>query len=1032
MKTQFYRKYEDLNCLQENRLAQRAYYIPENEGAYTLLNGEWDFAFYERDYDEVPARTGKIDVPSCWQTRGYEAPYYTNIVYPHPVDPPYVPMDNPMGVYTREFTIQDLEKKHYLVFEGVSSCVEVFINGQYAGYSQASRVQAEFDISGLVREGVNEITAKVRKWCSGSYLEDQDCFRYNGIFRDVYLLSRPEGHVRDVDIVTRGNEIRVKLEGSAAVSLYDAEGKLLERKEMVGTDAVEEASEVAISEKAVPGEAVFTVANPVKWNAEVPYLYELVFQYKEEIFRQSVGFVEYGVNERGAFTVNGVEVKLKGVNHHDTHPVNGFTMTDEEVWQDLVLMKRLNINCVRTSHYPPTPRFLEYCNKLGLYVMLETDIETHGFCMREAEGYSGRYDCLNSNPEWIGNQSQWREAYVERMTRAYHRDKNHPCIFSWSTGNESGHCDNHYEMIKWLRATDPRRLVHCENASRASDVAIEMFREPSYYDRADMYSKMYPPYGDLEKYALNEEKPQPYFMCEYSHAMGNGPGDVADYWEVIYKYPKLIGGCIWEWADHTFVENGVPKYGGDFGELTHDYNFCADGLVTHDRGYKAGTLHTKYTYQYVKFELDGDQVIVTNLHDFTNLNQFRVELQVNVDGQTIECRNVALDVEPKQSAKIAFTMPKECRLGAHVVCRVFYLENEEVMPTWLDRESCRFADASAGQIQKSDWLGDEAEDQVRALWECALPVSVVQPESVGSPLGSSANIPLQTVDQANIQEQPHSFVVSGDHFRYEISKHTALPVSMICNGAEQLVNPVELSVWRAPTDNERKVKDKMGHPNTWEGENYDRIFNHVYGYEAADNKLLFEGSLGGIGRIPFLRYQLQYTFLPYGPVKVELAAKVKENCMWLQRLGFEFKLSSDHKAFKYFGQGPMENYCDMRLHTTTGWFESSTAAEYVPYIRPQEHGNHAGCKALYFEKGLHFTTEEVFEINVSDYSTQALTAAEHINELQKNGAVNVRIDYKDSGVGSNSCGPELMNKYRLEEKDIHFTFCISPAENGRF
>ena len=1037
MKTRIYRKYEDLNCLQENRLAQRAYYIPENEGAYTLLNGEWDFAFYERDYDEIPAKTGKIDVPSCWQTRGYEAPYYTNIVYPHPVDPPFIPMDNPMGIYTRDFTIQDVDKKHYIVFEGVSSCVELFINGAYAGYSQASRLQAEFDISGLVREGVNRITAKVRKWCSGSYLEDQDCFRYNGIFRDVYLLSRPEGHVKDVDIVTDGNDIRVKLEGSATVSLYDREGQLLESKVVSAKEVfAEEASEEEASEEDYR-EVVFTVENPVKWNAEFPYLYELVFRYKEEIFRQSVGFVEYGINERGAFTVNGVEVKLKGVNHHDTHPINGFTMTDEEVWQDLVLMKRLNINCVRTSHYPPTPRFLEYCNKLGLYVMLETDIETHGFCMREAEGYSGRYDCLNSNQEWIGNQLKWREAYVERMVRAYHRDKNHPCIFSWSTGNESGHCDNHYEMIKWLRKTDPRRLVHCENASRASDVAIEMFREPSYYDRADMYSKMYPPYGDLEKYALNEEKPQPYFMCEYSHAMGNGPGDVADYWEVIYKHPKLIGGCIWEWADHTFVENGVPKYGGDFGELTHDYNFCADGLVTHERGYKAGTLHTKYAYQYVKFELDQDTVNITNLHDFTNLNQFCIELKVNVDGETVECRNVTVDVEPKQSTKIAFTMPRECRLGAYVVCRAFYLENGAEKPAWMrsesvlrDRESEWLCSELTEQGGKSAWLGDEKEDQVRALWECALPVPVVQPESVGSSAFGPSNMqPVQADNQPNIQEQPHSFVIAGDHFQYEISKYTAMPIHMICSGAEQLVAPVELSVWRAPTDNERKVKDKMGHPNTWEGENYDRIFNHVYGYEAAENKLLFEGSLGGVGRIPFLRYQLQYTFLQNGRVEVALTGRVKENCMWLQRMGFEFRLSPDHKEFTYFGQGPMENYCDMHLHTTTGWFKSNASAEYVPYIRPQEHGNHANCKALYFENGLHFTTEEVFEINVSDYSTQALTAAEHIDELRKNGAVNVRIDYKDSGVGSNSCGPELMNKYRLEEKDIHFSFAISLFQN---
>lgn len=958
------RKYENLNYLQENRLPQRAYYIPENVGAYILLNGEWDFSFFERDYDEAPSQIGKIDVPSCWQTRGYERPYYTNLVYPYPVDPPYVPMDNPMGVYTRKFNIQDMDRKHYIVFEGVSSCLELFVNGQFAGYTQASRLQAEFDITEFVWEGSNEITAKVRKWCSGSYLEDQDCFRYSGIFRDVYLLSRPLGHVVDVDVATSGNDIIIKLEGSATICLYDAEGELLEKQE--AEDKVK-----------------FTVKEPVRWNAEKPYLYELTFQYKEEVFRQKVGFVEYGVNERGAFTVNGIEVKLKGVNHHDTHPINGYTMTDDELLEDLKLMKKLNMNCVRTSHYPPTPKFLEFCNQLGLYVMLETDIETHGFSSREAGGNG--YDCLNNNQDWIGNQAEWLEAYMERMIRAYHRDKNQPCIFSWSTGNESGHCDNHYEMIKWVKKTDPRRLVHCEDASRASDTSNESLREPSYYYRADMYSKMYPKYEELEKYAMDDTKPLPYFLCEYSHAMGNGPGDVGDYWEVINKYPKLIGGCIWEWADHTFIEDGVPKYGGDFGELTSDSNFCADGLVSYNRKYKAGTLHAKYAYQYIGFELVGNEVIITNLHDFTNLNIYRIELQVQVDGKAVESKKFVLDLEPKQNDKISFSMPEQCELGAFVVCRAYYLNEPE-------------------------WMSSEEWDEVMALWEKELSVPKVPVISATCP--------------ASIQEMENVYVISGNKYSYQISKHTALPIHMICNGKEQLMAPVKLTVWRAPIDNERRIKNKFGHPNTWEGENYDRIFSHVYEHRKKENQLYFEGSLAGVGRKPFLYYQLQYTFGADGNINVELEAKVRENCMWLQRFGFEFKLISENNQFTYFGRGPLENYCDMHLHTTTGWFESNTAKEYVPYIMPQEHGNHTACKVLQFENGLTFTTEDTFEINVSEYSTEVLTKAEHIDELQSNGMVNVRIDYKNSGVGSNSCGPALMEKYRLNEKEFCFAFDI--------
>ena len=967
------RKYEDLNYLHENRLKPRAYYIPENDGAYIALNGVWAFDFYERDYDEEPAKSGEIDVPSCWQARGYEAPYYTNVVYPYPVDPPYVPMDNPMGVYTRQFEITNPERKHYVVFEGVSSCVDLFINGQFAGYSQGSRLQAEFDISAYVQAGTNEIVAKVRKWCSGSYLEDQDCFRYNGIFRDVYILSRPEGHVVDINVITKGNEVHIELEGSAKITLLDAE------------------KNVAASCEA-DGKAVLTIENPVQWNAEKPYLYELVLESKGEVIRQGVGFVEYGVNERNAFTVNGVEVKLKGVNHHDTHPTNGYTMTDEEVLNDLKLMKQLNMNCIRTSHYPPGPKFLEYCNQLGFYVMLETDLETHGFVNRETGGCG--YDCLNNNQDWIGNQEAWKESFVERMSRAYHRDKNQPCVFSWSTGNESGHCENHYEMIKWLRETDSRRLIHCEDASRMSETADDRFRNEAVYDRADMHSRMYPGLEGMEAYALNEKKTLPYFLCEYSHAMGNGPGDVADYWELIYKYPKLMGGCIWEWADHTFVDNGVPKYGGDFGELTDDSNFCADGLVTHDRKFKAGSLCAKYTYQYVGFELDGDQVVVTNRFVFTILNKYRIELQVVVDGEIVETQNHIFDLEPKASTTVKFNMPAQCKLSAHVVCRAYEADGTDADDTTM----------CAGDTMSAEYA-------IKALWEAALPVAVVKE--------------VAERQQAVIEEKKNTYVICGENFIYEISKYTGLPIQIIKDGKAQITEPVQMTTWRAPIDNERNVKVKWGHPNIWGGENMDRsLFNYIYSAEQKDNQLTFVGSLSGVGRTPFLRYEIQYTFWTDGEMQIEMTGKIKERCFWLQRFGFEFKLPVENDAFKYYGRGPLENYCDMRQHTTTAWFESDSHKEYVPYIMPQEHGNHANCKALHMANGRSFITDNVFEINVSDYSSDALTKAEHIDELEKNGVVNVRIDYKDSGVGSNSCGPQLLEKYRFAEKEFQFGFSV--------
>lgn len=950
------RKYEDLQHISENRLKQRSFYIPENNGAYTLLNGIWDFSFYENDYDDVPTKADTIDVPSCWQCRGYERPVYTNLIYPHPVDPPYVPENNPMGVYSREFDIINTDNRHYIVFEGVSSCVELYINDMYVGYSQGSRLQAEFDISEYVTYGTNRVTAKVRKWCSGSYLEDQDAFRYSGIFRDVYLLSRPQNHIGDINITTNENEINVIFDGKAEISLFDNAGVLL-------------------NQITAEREAVFTVENAVKWNAEKPYLYELVFENNGEKIRKKIGFVSYGINDRGAFTVNGVEVKLKGVNHHDTHPNNGYTMTDEDILRDLKLMKELNINCIRTAHYPPTPKFLEFCDKLGFYVMLETDIEIHGFISRK--GNLGQYDCLDDNPEWIGNLPEWKESYVERMQRAYHRDKNHTCIFSWSTGNESGHCTNNYEMIKWLRSVDKKRLIHCEDASRLSYGwwVGGPKQDKTFYDRVDIHSLMYSDIANIEEYANDEKMYLPLFLCEYCHAMGNGPGDVKDYWDVISKYPKLIGGCIWEWADHVFVEDDIPKYGGDFGELTHDENFCVDGLVTHDRKLKAGSLNAKYSYQYIEFELNVNILNITNKYNFTNLNEYKTVVEINVDGDVVSCHEYILDAAPGEKVQLEIGLPHQCCLGAYIVVKVF----------------------------------NEKDNQV-ALWEQKLDVKVNQND--------------KTRNAAEVVEDTHSFRVIGNNVEYVVSKHTGMLERIRKNEEDILKEPVSISVWRAPTDNDRTIKNLWGHYNTWEGENFDRIFNKVYSYSINGNKLSFDGALSGIGRMPFLKYIIEYEFYDDGEVKMSLSGDIRKDCVWLPRLGFEFKLKKEFNQFKYYGKGPYENYNDMHYHTTTSFYESTAKNEYFQYTMPQEHGNHTDCKTVQFYNVLEFYTDDSFELNVSEYTKEQLTKAMHVNELGKSDCTCVRIDYKVSGIGSGSCGAQLLDKYKLDEKNFKYSFYV--------
>ena len=951
----FMRFYEDLNTIQKNRLPQRAYYIPENPGAYTLLNGDWDFRYYEADFleEKAPAAWDTIPVPSCWQLHGYDRPNYTNINYPYPVDPPFVPDENPMGVYRRKFTVEKPENRHYLVFEGVSSNVELYINGQFAGYSQGSHLQAEFDITELVNPGENELLAKVRKWCSGSYLEDQDFFRFNGIFRDVYLLSRPRGHIRDIRILTEDSRILVDFEGSARVSLYDG-GRLLETREAAGY-------------------VEFAVENPVKWNAEKPHLYDLVFSYEEEVLRQRVGFVRYTLDEEGAFRVNGVPVKLKGVNHHDTHPEKGWYESDEDLLLDLKRMKELNINTIRTSHYPPTPRFLNMCDELGFYVMLETDLETHGFCARYAcETFSPGYDMVENPQEWTCSIPAWKDSYVDRMSRAYHRDKNHSCIFAWSTGNESGHGPNHMAMAEFIRSVDDRRLLHMEDASRGAD------RYPEFYSRPDLYSRMYYPLDKLEEYALDESKPLPFFLCEYAHAMGNGPGDVKDYWDLIYKYPKLIGGCIWEWADHTVLVDGVAKYGGDFNEATHDENFCADGLVFHDRSFKAGSLNAKAAYQNIRCELENGVLRVTNLFDFTNLKEYTFCHASVVDGVTVEKKTLTLEAAPKETVELSCRTVDSCRLGAYVDCFLYDSTGYEVAMVQLDMGALR--------------------------------------ETLPVPEGF-----------ARITETEDAFIASGDGFRYTVSKHYGQLTSILKNGVEQLTDRVRLTAMRAPIDNERRIKG-IWYKDTrdWRAEGLDRLFQKCYSCTCQGSTVTVDGSLAGISRVPFFRFRTDYTFYADGTVEVSLSGDVRENCVWLPRLGFEFRTAGDKDAFRYYGRGPLENYCDMCHHARVDFHESDADREYVNYIMPQEHGNHTGVLLLEMRDSLTFRADSAFECNVSHYSAMQLMRAMHTDELTKEKDTIIRIDYKNSGVGSNSCGPEMLEKYRLDEKRIEgFRFCLS-------
>ena len=939
------RIYENPQVTSENRMPTRSYYIPKGISEYRLLNGEWRFAYFERDID-VPETIQKWDyitVPSCWQLLGYENPNYTNINYPFPCDSPYVPDDNPCGVYEREFEIENKWGKLYFVFEGVSSCAFLYINNSYVGFTQGSRLQAEFDITQYVNEGKNIVSVKVLKWCCGSYLEDQDAFRYNGIFRDCYILQRPKNHIHDVEMIPNDKTISIKLEGSANLCIYE--------------------NETLLMKKSITDCYTYEVPNPILWNAEKPFLYKVVLERDREIITMHAGLRKIEISDKYELLVNGVAVKLHGVNHHDTSKYNGWCQTEEELWKDILLMKELNINCVRTAHYPPTPKFIEMCDAVGLYVICETDIETHGF-IRRLPNVAYRYDM--ESDDWPVNQKEWETEHVERLRRMVEYYKNHPSIIMWSTGNESGHGPNHLTMIDWLKHRDKTRLVHCEDASRKGQI-----------DSADVFSGMYLSQEELERLALSEDITMPVFLCEYSHAMGNGPGDVYEYNEIFDKYPKLIGGCIWEWADHVVTDGDVEKYGGDFeGELTHDKNFCCDGLVFADRSFKAGTLEAKAAYQPIKTTYDEGILTVYNRLDFTNLDEYEFCYWIEKDGKAEEKMKCVISVPPHSSIDIQVEYePSICKYGA-------------TLNTILVRGCQEYA-------------------RTQHVLE-----SIIEKNEEG--------------DSAEFKEDNNNIYIEGDRFFYVFSKHYGNFTSMLVDGQEQLSGRPLISAFRAPTDNDRHEEAYWANLNVWQGENLDCTFNKVYSCNVENNRIVVAGSLAGVSRKPLMKHDVYIDVQKNGRVTFTLKGKIREDAYWLPRMGFEFKLPQTSSDFLYYGRGPLESYCDMCHGTTIGMYHSSAEKEYVKYVYPQEHGNHTEVKMLRIGK-FEFTSEQAFEINVSKYHSIALFKAKHTNEIKEDSNVYVRVDYKVSGLGSHSCGPALKKEYRLDEKDIDFSFIISPC-----
>ncbi len=940
------RFYEDLNYLSENRLPARSYYIPE--GSKTDLCGDWRFVYFadsaamqERmqvdQWDTVP-------VPSCWQSTGYEEPNYSNINYPFPCDPPYVPDVNPASIYERDFDWNG-KARAYLMLHGVSSCARIYLNGSYIGYTQGSRLAAEFDLTEAIRQGKNTLRIVVYKWCVGSYLEDQDQFRCHGIFRELYLLDRPDGHVVDIDIKTDTKTIEIASEKEVNYTFFDQNG-------------------VEIGQKT--GKTVaFSPENPVLWNAEKPYLYTVKAEYLGESMTFKAGLREFTISEEKEFLVNGVSVKLKGVNRHDTHPIKGWAVNEDDMVHDLVAMKELGINCIRTSHYPPHPRFVELCDEMGFYVVLETDFESHGFS-RRIPNASGAFD-LDSG-EYPCTRSDWKDELISRMARAFETFKNDSCIFMWSTGNESGFGDNQKEMMAYVCGRREGVLCHCEDANRPR-ITLAVLRVESEW--VDVYSRMYLDIPNMEAFAENPEMTIPVFLCEYAHAMGNGPGDIWDYVEAFYRHKSTIGGCIWEWKDHTVLRDGVGYYGGDFeGEMTHDKNFCCDGMVFYDNTFKAGSLEVKAAYAPFRIRWN-DGLEIENRFTFTDLSECKLTLEVECDGEITE-KELRLSLAPSDKTVLPLELPASCKLGAHAAI------------TLTDPHLVEFT------------------------LEIPLPVPVVAEDK--------PKTACPFVVQGN------DFVAQGDGFAYRFNRRGML-VSAVIDGCEQLAAPMDLTSFRALTDNDAKMGTYWDNRTIWQGENLNRLFRKTYDCQIEDGKLVVSGSLAGVSRRPFLHFTQTVSVDADGKMAITLDGKRPEEAIWLPRLGYELTLPAEAENFRYYGFGPYESYCDSFHHARQTWHESNAEAEYVPYVRPQEHGNHFGVKALEIGR-LKF--EGDFECNVSHYTAAQLEKANHTNELEKDGHVHLRVDYKVSGVGSAACGPPLQEPYQLKESEIHFAFTVKP------
>ena len=1004
------RYYENLSVLHENTMPARAYYIPaskrmdnlvehrEESDRMQLLNGTWKFqyfnsiydiqdSFFEKNYDTE--NFDEIQVPSVWQMAGYDTHQYTNIRYPFPFDPPYVPQDIPCGAYVHNFEYSRDEKasKAFLNFEGVDSCFYVWINGSYIGYSQVSHMTSEFDVTDVLQDGTNTVAVLVMKWCDGSYLEDQDKFRMSGIFRDVYILKRPKQAISDYHIKTRIEDMLAKVEIemkfysplNVKISIEDRNGAV-----------------VALGSIAEEGTAVLEIASPELWNTENPYLYKLILETENEVIVDHIALRKIEIKDQVIY-LNGQKIKFRGVNRHDSDPVTGFTISLEQLTTDLTLMKQHNFNAIRSSHYPNAPFFYEMCDKYGFMVIDEADIEAHGPFMiyRKEDTDYNRFKRWN---EMIADDPAWEEAIVDRVKLMVERDKNRFCIVMWSMGNESAYGCNFEKALEWTKNFDPDRITQYESARYRN------YDETYDYSNLDVYSRMYPALSEIQEY-LDKDGSKPFLLVEYCHSMGNGPGDFEDYFQMIQDNDKMCGGFVWEWCDHAIAhgtaENGktIYAYGGDHGEEIHDGNFCMDGLVYPDRTVHTGLLEYKNVYRparVISYNKESGELVLHNYMDFDDLKDYvKISYELTQDGLVISKGIlpeffVAPHGEGKTNLKINVPENGKCYLKL-----IYHLKKE--LPLLNEDHILGF-----------DEIEVSKEDTKCKLAEKWIPKTVVDSE-------------LQ------VNENDTQIHIKGREFAYTIDKRTALFTEMKFAGREYLNHPMELNIWRAPTDNDMYIKSE------WKKAHYDKAYTRAYTTEVVQGKhgvkITSHASVVAETVQKILDVTITWKIEAAGKIDADIAVTKDDEFPDLPRFGVRMFLDKKLSAVRYFGMGPQESYCDKHQAASHGLYRADVGDLHEDYIRPQENGSHYDCEYVELNNsryGIVASAEKAFSFNASYYTQEELEKKTHNYELIESDSVVFCVDYALNGIGSNSCGPVVLEQYRFDDVLFRFQFTLIP------